>query len=56
MQNKPNFKKSRIRLTIAASKTYAKMDTWSRGKNKPNSKPAASAEKRSSFLASEQIW
>jgi len=36
MQNKPNFQKSQIRLTISIAKTCAKMDTWSRGKNKPN--------------------
>jgi len=36
MQNKPNFQKSQVHLTITISKSCAKMDTWSQGKNKPN--------------------
>jgi len=45
MQNKPNFQKSQTHLTISIAKTYAKMNTWSRGKNKPNfnSRPVAAS-------------
>jgi hypothetical protein len=39
MQNKPNFKKSQINATDLLTRYYDKMDTWSSGKNKPNSKP-----------------
>jgi len=36
MQNKPNFRKSQVHVTISIAKTCAKMDTWSQWKNKPN--------------------
>jgi len=35
MQNKPNFKKSQVHVTISIAKTYAKMGTWSQGENEP---------------------
>jgi len=53
MQNKLNFQKSQIRLTISTAKTYAKMDTWSQEKNKPNlaakSAPAESSAQRPQY-------
>jgi len=39
MQNKPNFQKSQINVTDLITREYGKMDTWSSGKNKPNSNP-----------------
>jgi len=39
MQNKPNFRKSQVNVSDLITKNYDKMDTWSIGKNKPNSNP-----------------
>jgi hypothetical protein len=39
MQNKANFQKSQMNLSKVLVVDYDKMDTWSSGKNKPNSKP-----------------
>jgi hypothetical protein len=37
--NKPNFRKSEMNVNKVLTKDYDKMDTWSIGKNKPNSNP-----------------
>ena len=39
MQNKPNFPDDQMNVTKVMKKHYEKKDTWSSGKNKPNSKP-----------------
>ncbi|MGB2809448.1 MAG: hypothetical protein WBC22_17030 [Sedimentisphaerales bacterium] len=39
MQNKPNFRKSQMNVNKVLTKAYDKMDTWSIGKNKANTKP-----------------
>jgi len=39
MQNKANFQKVQLNVSHYIIKEYEKMDTWSSGKNKPNSKP-----------------
>jgi hypothetical protein len=40
--NKPNFRKSQVNVSKVLRKDYDKMDTWSIGKNKPNSNPIQS--------------
>jgi len=37
--NKANFRKSQVNITIYMKRDYVRMDTWSIGKNKPNSNP-----------------
>ena len=39
LTNKANFRKSQIIACKVITKVYGKMDTWSSGKNKANSKP-----------------
>jgi hypothetical protein len=39
LTNKPNFRKSQMNVTDLLIREYDKMDTWSIGKNKPNSNP-----------------
>jgi len=39
MQNKPNFKKAKMSLTIYITIAYGKLDTWFSWKNKANSNP-----------------
>jgi hypothetical protein len=39
MQNKANFKKVKLNVTKVLTKDYDQLDTWSSGKNKPNSNP-----------------
>jgi hypothetical protein len=39
MQNKPNFRKSQVNVTGLLTREYVHLDTWSSGKNKPNSNP-----------------
>jgi len=48
MQNKPNFRKSQMNVTDLLRMDYEKKDTWSGGKNKPNSKPIQSQFKPNS--------
>jgi len=43
--NKPNFRKSQMNVTNLLTREYDKMDTWSSGKNKPNSNPIQSQYK-----------
>jgi hypothetical protein len=37
--NKANFQKVKLNVTKVLTKDYDRMDTWSSGKNKPNSNP-----------------
>ncbi|MHC4545212.1 MAG: hypothetical protein ACYSYL_11930, partial [Planctomycetota bacterium] len=39
LTNKPNFQKSQMNVSSFITGDYDKMDTWSSGKNKPNSNP-----------------
>jgi len=39
LTNKANFQKSQIYVTAFITMNYGKMDTWSSGKNKPNTNP-----------------
>jgi hypothetical protein len=39
LQNKANFQKSQVNVTIFITMNYGQMDTWSGGKNKDNSNP-----------------
>jgi hypothetical protein len=48
MQNKPNFRKSQMNVTKVLTKEYVHMDTWSSGKNKPNTNPIQSQFKPNS--------
>ena len=45
LTNKPNFQKSQMNLSAVITMNYEQMDTWSRGKNKPNSNPIQSQYK-----------
>jgi hypothetical protein len=45
MQNKANFQKSQVNLTIAITRQYEQMDTWSIRKNKAKTKPKQSQYK-----------
>jgi hypothetical protein len=40
--NKPNFRKSQMNVNNLLTNIYEQMDTWSIGKNKPNSNPKQS--------------
>jgi hypothetical protein len=42
MQNKANFRKNQMNVTDLLTRKYDKKDTWSSGKNKPNSNPIQS--------------
>ena len=48
MQNKANFQKSQINVSDLLTMNYVKMDTWSSGKNKANSKPIQTQYKANS--------
>jgi hypothetical protein len=39
MQNKANFRKVKLNVNKVLTRDYVQMDTWSIGKNKPNSNP-----------------
>ena len=39
LTNKANFRKSQMNVTDLITREYEEMETWSRGKNKANSKP-----------------
>ncbi len=39
MQNKPNFRKSQMNLSIFSAKDYENKHDWTIGQNKPNSNP-----------------
>ena len=39
MQNKPNFRKSQMNVTIFSTKDYENISDWTLGQNKPNSNP-----------------
>jgi hypothetical protein len=45
LTNKANFQKSQMDVSDYNTKEYEQMDTWSRGKNKPNSNPIQSQYK-----------
>jgi hypothetical protein len=40
--NKPNFRKSQMNVSDFITRNYERIDTWSSGKNKPNSNPIQS--------------
>ncbi len=39
MQNKPNFRKSQMNVSIFSKKAYENKSNWTLGQNKPNSNP-----------------
>jgi len=39
MQNKPNFQKSQMNVTIFSQMVYKNIRDWTLGQNKPNSNP-----------------
>jgi len=39
MQNKPNFRKSQMNLSIFIEMAYENKSNWTLGENKPNSNP-----------------
>jgi len=39
MQNKPNFQKSQMNVSIFSTKDYENKSNWTLGQSKPNSKP-----------------
>jgi hypothetical protein len=45
LQNKPNFRKSQMNVNNVLTTNYDKMDTWSIGKNKPNTNPIQTQSK-----------
>jgi len=48
LTNKANFQKSQMNVNNVLTRDYGKMDTWSNGKNKANSKPIQSQYKPNS--------
>ncbi len=46
MQNKPNFPKSQMNLSILSKMAYENKSNWTLGENKPNSKPIKANLKR----------
>jgi len=48
LTNKANFQKSQMNVTNLLARDYEQMGTWSRGKNKANSKPIQSQYKANS--------
>ncbi len=51
MQNKANFLKVKLNVNKVLTKVYDQMDTWSIGKNKPNSNP-----KQTQFKANQSQY
>ncbi len=47
MQNKPNFQKSQMNVSIYLQKVYENKSNWTLGQNKPNSKPISVRPKMS---------
>jgi len=45
LTNKANFRKSQMNVSDLLIREYEQMDTWSSGKNKPNTKPIQSQYK-----------
>jgi len=45
LTNKANFQKSQMNVSNLLIREYEQMDTWSRGKNKANSKPIQTQNK-----------
>ena len=45
LTNKANFRKSQMNVSDLLIREYEQMDTWSSGKNKPNTKPIQSQNK-----------
>ena len=45
MQNKPNFRKSQMNVSIFSQKDYENKSNWTLGQNKPNSNPISSKAK-----------
>ncbi len=39
MQNKPNFRKSQMNVSIFSQKEYENLSDWTIGESKPNSNP-----------------
>ena len=39
MQNKPNFQKSQMNVSIFVQRAYENIANWTLGQNKPNSNP-----------------
>jgi hypothetical protein len=39
MQNKPNFQKSQMNVSIFSQRAYENKSNWTLGQNKPNSNP-----------------
>jgi len=39
MQNKPNFRKSQMNVSIFSKMAYENKSNWTLGENKPNSNP-----------------
>jgi hypothetical protein len=48
LTNKANFQKSQLNVTVYVTRDYVKMDTWSSGKNKANTKPIQTQYKSNS--------
>jgi len=47
MQNKPNFRKSQMNVSIFSQKAYENKSNWTLGENKPNSNPISEKPKMS---------
>jgi hypothetical protein len=54
--NKPNFRKSQMNVNKVLTRDYDKLDTWSIGKNKPNSNPIQTQYKAKTNPISEPIY
>ena len=39
MQNKPNFRKAKMNVTVYYTKDYENIRDWTLGQNKPNTNP-----------------
>ena len=51
MQNKPNFRKARMNVTVYSDKDYENISNWKLGENKPNTNPIKPNLSRRSPLA-----
>ncbi len=51
MQNKPNFQKSQMNVSIFSKKDYENISDWTLGQNKPNSNPIKPNLKRAKMNA-----
>jgi len=55
MQNKPNFRKSQMNVSIFSTKEYENKSNWTLGENKPNSNPIKANFRRARMIVNSLI-